>query len=132
MPPTSAAMELKVLISIMQSGQALTTMLNQVNQLSGALSKLQAQAAAGGTGGPILPTLPQVPPGGGMGAIPPAAKDAERAVISLDKAMQSVVRTVKFLTGGFLALQKRTVCEGTGRRCRSCGGVTDHAPRGRG
>lgn len=106
MPPTSAAMELKVLISVLQSGQTLQNMLGQVNQLSQALGKLQQQANAGGGGGLKLPPMPTLPPGsGGLGGIPPQAKEAEQSIINLDKAMQKLWSTVRFLTGGFLALQ---------------------------
>lgn len=100
MPPTSAAMELKVLISIMQSGQALQNMLGQVNQLSTALNKLQTQAAGGG---PVVPPTPPIAPAlkGGKEAADATAKAME----GLEKNINKVVSAVRFLTGGFLALQ---------------------------
>ena len=93
-------MELKVLISILQSGTALPQLLNQVNQLSAALTKLQQQAKAGGGGAPVIPPIAPV-----LNQIPPAAKAATDAVALLDASIARITRTVRFLTGGFLALQ---------------------------
>ena len=103
MPPSSAAMELKVLISIMQSGTALQTMMTQVNQLSQALNKLQQQAAAGGGGGPVIPPIPPVAPG--LNQIPPAAKAASASLEGLEKSFNKVIRAVQLAAGGFLAFQ---------------------------
>jgi len=94
MPPTSAAMELKVLINILSSGTALQSLVAQTNQLSQALTKLQAQA--GSAGGNIIPP--------GLG-IPPAAKAAEESLINLEGAFNKVVRAIRLVTGGFLAYQ---------------------------
>ena len=101
MPPTTAAMELKVLISIMQSGTALQTMMSQVGQLSTALTKLQQQAAAGG-GGPVIPPIP---PPTGLNQIPPAGKAAQASMEGLERSINKVVRALQFMAGGFLALQ---------------------------
>jgi len=95
MPPSSAAMELKVLISVLQSGQALQTLLNQTNQLTTALTKLQQQAGKIPPGGP--PT-PPVPPKKGI-------DDTTDALKNLDAMANKVISTLKFLAGGFLALQ---------------------------
>jgi hypothetical protein len=94
MPPTTAAMELKVLISVLQSGTALQNLLNQTKQLTTALTQLQQQA------GKVPQNLPAPP-------IPPKEKidDATKALMRLDGALNSVVRGLKFLAGGFLALE---------------------------
>jgi hypothetical protein len=123
MPPQSAAMELKVLISILQSGSALQSMLNQVTNLSTALAKLQAQANAAGAAAGTVGI------GGGAGgtaaataqanALAQAAGQAATAVtgagiaaaasapqmLTLEGAVNKVVRAVRFLAGGFLAFQ---------------------------
>jgi hypothetical protein len=98
MPPTSAAMELKVLISILQNGQALQNMTNQVNQLSNMLTQLQQKAAGGGS----TPTGPVL---SGLNAIPPAAQAAEKSIANIESAIHKVIGAVKFMAGGFLALQ---------------------------
>lgn len=108
MAVSSAAMELKVLISVLQSGTALQTMLGQVNQLSQALSKLQTQANAGSGGG--LGGL-----GGGSGSaqavatglnnIGTAGKKATEGLDLFQVAAMKGVQALKFLAGGFLALE---------------------------
>lgn len=105
MPPNSAAMELKVLISILQSGTALQTMVNQVNQLSQALSKLQQQQQTGPSG-PAIPPIPTTPiPPGGLATVPKQADAATAAMLNLEKSINKVIDAVKFMAGGFLALQ---------------------------
>lgn len=107
MAVSAAALELKVLISILQSGNALQTMLGQVNQLSNAVAKLQTQAGKGGLTPPLVPPGggPSGGPGGPLKQIPKDANAAEDALKSLDATIAKVVRGVQFLSGGFLALQ---------------------------
>jgi hypothetical protein len=88
--PTSAAMELKVLISILQSGTGLNTLLQQTNQLGAALTKLQKQA------GGATPSPPK---------LPPPEKEHLDHLKNLDAAANKLIGTLKFLAGGFLALQ---------------------------
>lgn len=92
MPGQSAAMELKVLISILQSGTALQTLLGQTKQLTDALTKLQQQA--GKTPEAVKDPVKTKP-----------VDDATRAFRSLDSAVSSLVTSLKFLAGGFLALE---------------------------
>jgi len=93
-------MELKVLISILQNGQALQNMTSQVNQLSNMLTSLQQKAAGGGgAGATTAPVL------AGLNAIPPAAQAAEKSIANIESAIHKVIGAVKFMAGGFLALQ---------------------------
>ena len=99
MPPTSAAMELKVLISVLQQGNMLQNMMNQVNQLSQAFTKLQTQASAGG------PSLPAPPPVSPLQQYNEEAKKVKLSVEAIEGAVQKAVAAFKFMAGGFLALQ---------------------------
>jgi hypothetical protein len=124
MAPTAAAMELKVLISIMQQGTALQAMLGQVKQLSQAFTGLQAQAAAATTAGQA-----QTPPTANAGVlqrVATAAAAAQQATagatagvanvgkaaalaapptLNLAAAVATLTSGLKFLAGGFLAIQ---------------------------
>ena len=114
MAQTSAAMELKVLISVLQSGNALQNMLNQINQVSKALTLLQQQSTGAGTGLPaggqgtiqanaLANALNSV--AGGASNTGKASKQAAPEVLNLEEALGKLWRAVKFLSGGFLALQ---------------------------
>jgi hypothetical protein len=106
-------MELKVLISVLQSGNALQNMLNQINQISKALTTLQQQSAGAGAGLPtgqgtnqanaLANALNSV--AGGANNAGNAAKQAAPGVLSLEDAVGKLWKAVKFLSGGFLALQ---------------------------
>jgi len=97
MPPTSSAMELKVLISVLQQGNVLQNMVSQVNQLSQSLSALQAKANQGvGASPSISPALKEVPK---------HADEATKSLKGLEDGINRVVSAARFLAGGFLALQ---------------------------
>jgi len=92
MPPTSAAMELKVLISVLQSGNALKTLLGQVNQLSSALTTLQSKSNGA--------QPPGIPP-----TLKPRADEATKSLLNIEGAANKVTNALKFMVGGFLALE---------------------------
>ena len=116
MAPSAAAMELKVLISVLQSGNALQNMLNQVKQLSSSLTTLQSQAAGAGAGLPpgatgqgavqanaLANALQLV--AGGTTATGRASQQAAPELLNLEAALNKVWTAAKFVAGGFLALQ---------------------------
>lgn len=114
MPPTSAAMELKVLISVLQQGNMLGNMLNQVNQLSQGLTSLQQRVnAAMGAGGNTsaaataaqgLASASQAA-ARGINTAGNAAKQSAKDILTLEQALNKVWTAAKFVAGGFLALQ---------------------------
>ena len=118
---SSSAMELKVLISVLQNGTALQTMLGQVNQLSQALSALQLKAAtagvaAGGIGGGTGNTAAAIAAANALAAASgnaaagitgagAAAAAAAPKMLTLEQAVNKTWRAIQFLAGGFLAYQ---------------------------
>ena len=102
----SAAMELRVLINILQSGQGLQALMGQVGQLSGALSKLQEQteaAASTGAGKDVAADTKEVTK---------EVKNTSQAITALNPQVDTMAtlfekagRSIRFLAGGFLAFQ---------------------------
>ena len=113
MPATTAALELKVLINILQTGAGLQSILNQVAQVSRALTQLQTQANTVGVGvgtggvGPLVPPpiTPFPPVNPLLNQIPPAAGQANDSLKVIENTVNRIISAVRFLAGGFLALQ---------------------------
>jgi uncharacterized cupredoxin-like copper-binding protein len=85
-------MELKVLISVLQEGGALKTLLADTKSLTTALTTLQGQAQKGNAEQSIK-------------KIGDAGNEAAKGIANLNSIMEKAVAGVKFLAGGFLALE---------------------------
>lgn len=110
MPPTSAAMELKVLINVLQSGTALKNLLSQTNQLSQALTALQTKANAAGGGAGVAGQATAAAQAAttatqSLKGMSDAGEVTAKTMAKVESTINGVVRALKFVTTGWLALQ---------------------------